>query len=150
MKASQAAIDLIKEHEGCRLDAYLCPAGKPSIGYGHTGGVEIGQSITPKEAEDLLRSDLERFEQGVSAALMVPVTQSQFDALVCFAYNVGLAALRASTLLKRLNAGDAAGAADEFLRWNKAKGHALPGLTKRRKAERALFLTKEEATDAAA
>jgi len=145
MEATQKAIDLIKRFEGCRLETYLCPAGIPTIGYGHTGGVTMGDRITQERADALLKQDVEKFAHGVDAWVDADITQHQFDAMVCFAFNVGLSALRSSTLLRKVEAGDMASAADEFLKWNKAKHNgvmvALDGLTKRRQAERSLFLS---------
>lgn len=133
--------DVIKEFEGLRLEAYLCPAGVWTIGYGHTGGdVWPGLVITKEWAEWLLEEDLKRFEANVSGYVRVDLTQDQFDALVSFTYNVGAEAFKNSTLLKKLNAGEYEEAADQFLRWNKSKGKVLAGLTNRRKKERALFL----------
>lgn len=134
---------MIKEHEGCRLQAYPDPAtgGEPwTIGWGHTGGVKKGDTITQTRAEDLLRDDLNKFEIGVEHLLFHEATDNQFSALVSFAFNVGLNNLRNSTLLRKLNLGDVKGAADEFIRWNKAGGKIMSGLTKRRLAERDLFL----------
>lgn len=139
MKTSQRGIDLIKTFEGLKLTAYVCPAGVLTIGYGTTKGVTKGQTITAAEAERLLRADLAVFEAGVSKAVKVPLEQHEFDALVSFAYNIGLGALGKSTLLRLLNAGDKAGAARQFERWNKAGGKVLAGLTRRREAERKLF-----------
>ena len=143
MKISAKGLELIKQHEGCRLTVYRCPAGKPTVGYGHTGpDVDrwgIGTKISQQAADSLLASDVARFEQAVGRLVLVPVNQYQFDALVSFAFNLGAGALGMSTLLKRLNAGDYKGAAAEFGRWNKAGGKILPGLTRRRAAERALF-----------
>jgi GH24 family phage-related lysozyme (muramidase) len=141
-KINQAGLDLIKEFEGLRLDAYICPAGVPTIGYGTTKGVKLGDRITTVQAEALLKRDLENFEAAVRSLVKVPLNSNQFSALVSFAYNVGVGALQQSTLLKRLNQGDYQGAAQEFLRWNKAGGQALPGLTRRRQVERSLFLRK--------
>ncbi|WP_019099941.1 lysozyme [Chromobacterium haemolyticum] len=143
MKTSDAGIALVKSFEGLKLIAYKCPAGVWTIGYGHTGpDVTPGQVITQAQADALLARDLERFEAGVARLVKVPMTQNQFDALVCFSYNLGLGALQGSTLLRLLNAGDYAGAAAQFPRWNKAGGKELPGLTRRRSAEHALFLGK--------
>ena len=139
MKISQKGIGLIKRFEGCKLNAYICPAGIPTIGYGSTDGVTIGDSITQDEAEVLLREDLERFERGVEA-LAPDVNQNQFDALVSFAYNLGLAALSGSTLLKKVKAKEWVAAADEFPKWKHAGGKVLPGLVARRAAEALLFL----------
>jgi lysozyme len=140
VKTSDAGINLIKQFEGLRLDAYICPAGIPTIGYGHTGEVRLGMKITEAEATELLREDLERFERCVEDACTTELTQHEFDSLVCFAFNVGCAALKASTLLRLLNQGDKHAAAAQFLRWNKSGGKELAGLTRRRDAERDLFL----------
>lgn len=145
MTPSSRAIALIKEFEGYRDRAYLCPAGKWTIGFGHTGpDVTKNTTCTMEEALELLYNDLARFVRAVSNAVRVPLTQEQFDALVCFVYNVGTGAFYASTLLRMLNKGDYLGAADQLLRWNKAtvRGRKVEvyGLTRRRTAERALFL----------
>lgn len=139
MTTSQRGIDLIKTFEGLKLTAYRCSAGVLTIGFGTTRNVKPGQTITAAEAERLLRDDLREFERGVRAAVKVPLEQHEFDALVAFVYNVGLGAFRKSTLLRLLNAGDKAGAAKQFGRWNKAGGRVLAGLTRRREAERKLF-----------
>jgi lysozyme len=139
MKISPDGLTLIKTFEGLKLTAYLCPAGVPTIGYGTTAGVTLGQAITAAEAERLLREDVAAFERGVSEAVKVPLEQHEFDALVSFAYNVGLGAFRTSTLLRLLNRGDKESAAKQFDRWNKANGKPLAGLTRRRAAERKLF-----------
>lgn len=139
MQISKAGLDLIKQFEGLYLKAYRCPAGVPTIGYGHTAGVAMGQTITQQQADDYLRRDVRQFERAVARLVTVPLTQGQFDALVSFAFNLGEGALAQSTLLRLLNAGDYAGAAAQFERWNKAGGRVLPGLVRRRAAERALF-----------
>lgn len=139
MITSQKGIDLIKNFEGCRLKAYKCPAGIWTIGYGHTAGVKQGQVITPAQAEEFLKQDLKRFETSVRSLVTVPITQNQFDALVSFTYNLGATALKTSTLLKKLNAGDYNSAAEEFDRWVYANGNKLLGLVKRRAAEKELF-----------
>ncbi len=143
MKLGKQGIELIKSFEGCKLKVYLDAVGLPTIGYGHL--IKPGESftkITQKEAEDLLKSDAHIFVDGVNKLLEVNVTQNQFDALVSFAFNVGLGNLEKSTLLKLLNAGDYAGAGNQLPRWNKAGGKILNGLTKRRNAERDLFMGK--------
>lgn len=140
MKINQEGLNLIKDFEGCRLKAYLCPAGVWTIGYGHTQGVKPDMVITQLDADRFLLQDLKRFEEAVSSLVKVPITPNQFSALVSFAYNVGTGALYDSTLLRKLNNKDYKGAANEFLRWNKAGGKVLPGLTKRRIAERDLFI----------
>jgi len=138
-------IELIKSFEGLKLNAYICPAGVPTIGYGTTRvngqPVQMGSVITESQASGYLKSDLQQFESAVNAAVKVPLTQNQFDALVSFTYNLGAGNLRSSTLLKKLNASDYAGAADEFPKWNKAGGKELAGLTRRRNAERDLCLS---------
>lgn len=140
MQISERGIALIKRFEGCRLRAYRCPARVWTIGYGHTGrDVTPGLVVTPERAEALLRADLMRFENAVRRHAGA-CTQSQFDALVSFAFNVGVTALARSTLLRRHRAGDFAGAADQFPRWNRAGGMVLPGLVRRRSAECALYL----------
>lgn len=130
---------LIKAFEGLQLRAYLCPAGVWTIGYGSTGDhVAPGKVISETEAEALLRQDLHRFEAAVDKAAP-GASQNRFDALVAFAFNVGVGAFLSSTLLRKHRAGDFAGAAAEFARWNKAGGKVLPGLTRRRAAEAALY-----------
>lgn len=141
MKINEAGLNLIKDFEGCRLKAYLCPAGVWTIGYGHTQGVKPDMVINQLQAERFLRQDLKRFEDAVTSLVKVPITPNQFSALVSFAYNVGTGALYDSTLLRKLNKKDYKGAANEFLRWNKAGGKVLPGLTRRRLAEKDLFET---------
>lgn len=139
MKISQAGLDLIKTFEGLRLNAYLCPANVWTIGYGTTNGVVPGMTITQDEAEGLLREDVEKFERDVLRLVTVPLEQHQFDALVSFTYNLGAGALGQSTLLRRLNAGEYSSAAAEFGKWVKAGNTTLPGLVRRRAAERKMF-----------
>lgn len=147
MQTSRAGIDLIKKHEGLRLDWYFCPANKPTIGYGHVilaheQHLKAGP-ITEAQAEAILRSDLQKFEKSILRLLEVPVTQYQFDALVSFTFNVGPAALSRSTLLRKLNAGDEEGAAKEFNKWIWAtvngEKRKLTGLARRRVDEASLF-----------
>lgn len=145
MQTSNRGIELIKELEGCELKAYECVAGVLTIGYGHTGkDVTEGMTITQEKAEALLKNDLKKYEEAVEKYVKVEVNQNQFDALVSFTYNVGSGSLSKSTLLKKLNAGDYTGAAEQFLVWNKATVNGvkkeLEGLTKRREKERKLFL----------
>lgn len=146
MRISDKGISLIKQFEGLRLTAYQDSVGVWTIGYGWTQPVNgkpihAGMTIKEETAERLLRTGLVGYESDVSKLVKVKLTQGQFDALVSFAYNLGARALSTSTLLKKLNTGDYAGAAGEFPRWNQAGGKALPGLTRRREAERALFLS---------
>lgn len=145
-KTNSAAIKLIKESEGLRLKAYLCPAGVWTIGYGCTEGVRRDMVITELQAEQLFKKELNKFEIAVTNLVKVPLAENQFSALVSFTYNVGMEALRNSTLLKLLNQGNYLKAADEFPRWNKAGGKVLPGLVTRRAKERALFLIDEPPT----
>lgn len=142
MKISQTGIDLIKSFEGLELKAYQDVVGVWTIGYGSTGPhVKPGMVITPKEAEDLLRKDVSRFEACVDKQVTVPLSQNQFDALVSFAFNLGCGNLASSTLLRKLNVKDYKGASLEFVKWNRAGGKVLAGLTRRREAEKALFLS---------
>lgn len=141
MQLSARGLALIKEHEGLRLDAYRCPGKVWTIGYGSTGPhVGPRRRIDAAQAEVLLREDVARFEEGV-ARIAGPCTQGQYDALVCFAFNLGLGALMSSTLLKKHKAGDHRAAAAEFARWVNAGGRRLPGLIKRRAAEAELYLS---------
>lgn len=140
MKINKAGLDIVKKWEGLRLKAYLCPADVLTIGYGSTGPhVKSGMIITAEEAEALLVKDLSRFEQGVAKLVPANCTENQFSALVSFSFNVGLAALTKSTLLRKFKAGDMAGAQAEFAKWNKAGGKILSGLVKRRADEAKLF-----------
>ncbi|CAM6546661.1 Lysozyme [Enterobacter intestinihominis] len=146
MQTSEKGIALIKLFEGCKLTAYQDSVGVWTIGYGWTQPVDgkpirAGMTIKQETAERLLKTGLVRYESDVSRLVKVGMTQGQFDALVSFTYNLGARSLSTSTLLRKLNTGDYAGAADEFLRWNKAGGKVLNGLTRRREAERALFLS---------
>ena len=146
MQTSDKGIALIKQFEGCRLTAYQDSVGVWTIGYGWTQPVDgkpirAWMTIKQETAERLLKTGLVSYESDVSRLVKVGLTQGQFDALVSFTYNLGARSLSTSTLLRKLNAGDYAGAADEFLRWNKAGGKVLNGLTRRREAERALFLS---------
>ena len=137
MKTSQNGIDLIKKFEGCRLKAYKCAANVWTIGYGHTKGVEPYEIITLTEAEKLLREDLSEYESNVDKyRLRYGWNQNEFDALVSFAFNLGsIDKLTANGTRSR------ATIADKMLTYNKAGDKVLAGLTKRRQAERELFLT---------
>ena len=139
MTPSQDAIDLVKASEGCRLTAYRDPVGILTIGYGSTGGIREGQTITQQQAEDMLADDLDEAASQVSEMVTVPLTQGQFDALVDFVFNLGAGRLRGSTLLQYLNRGQYDQASAQFKFWVMAGGHALPGLVTRRAAEVALF-----------
>jgi len=144
VKVSTDCIALIKHFEGCKLKAYICPAGITSIGYGHTGDdVYPTSEWTQEQADAQLLKDLESYEADVLRYVTAPLTQNQFDALVSFTYNLGASNLRKSTLLDMLNDGKYEGAADQFLLWVNRGSKFEKGLTRRRKAERLLFLDKE-------
>ena len=133
---------MIEGWEGCELTAYRDPVGVLTIGYGHTGSdVTPGLTITQAQADALLAQDLHRFEISVNGLCgTAATTQNQFDALASFAFNLGAANLKTSTLLKYHLAGQYQQAADEFLKWDHAGGQVLPGLLRRREGERAVYL----------
>lgn len=139
MKTSQRGIDLIKEFEGCRTEAYLCPAGVWTIGYGHTAGVKQGDKISAEQAEQLLKDDLVVYEAKVNKYSKYNWNQNQFDALVSFAYNIGSIDQLTSNGRRSIETISA-----KILEYNKAGGKTLEGLVRRRKAERDLF---EEPTE---
>lgn len=148
MRVSEAGIDLIHSFESFRANAYPDPGtgGLPvTIGWGSTTDenghpIKMGDVWSRERADARFEKDLEKFTDGVLDALDgAPVTQGQLDALVSFAYNVGLGNLRSSTLLKLHKAGDYAGAQQQFARWNRAGGKVMAGLTRRRAAEAALY-----------
>jgi lysozyme len=143
---NRAGVDLIKKYEGFRGECYLCPGGKPTIGYGHAilPGDAFDEPITEDFAEKLLLRDIAKFEARVVDIVHTDVTENQLAALVSFAYNLGVAALRDSTLLRLVNNHNMKSAALEFGRWNHAGGKVLAGLTARRQAERELFEAKQE------
>ena len=158
MNVSDRAITMIKHHEGVRQKPYRCPAKLWTIGVGHVlypeqgkmkiddrGGFplkpEDNRTFTMEEVDGILKSDLQRFERGVATYCPVALTQGQFDALVSFAFNVGLGTLQRSTLRQKMLRGDMEGAAEEFLKYCMAGGKILRGLQNRRKDERALFLS---------
>lgn len=143
---NQAGLNLIEQFEGIRLTPYLDSAQIPTIGLGTTrypDGKAVTMNdppITKVQAYEFLKSHLDGDCKAVSGLVKVEVNDNQFAALVSFAYNVGRSALASSTLLKKLNSGDLDGAANQFLRWDHAAGVVVKGLTRRRQAERALFL----------
>jgi lysozyme len=133
---SQNGLTLTKGFESCRLTTYLDIGGVPTNGWGHTGpDVFMGQTITQATADANLLSDLQRFVNDVNNEVTVPLTQGEFDALVDFTFNDGNGAFMGSTLIKMLNAGDYAGAAAQFVRWDHAAGQVVAGLLRRRTAE---------------
>ena len=144
MKTSTNGVAVLHHYEGCELTAYPDPGtgGEPwTIGWGCTGpDIAEGMTITQDEADARFVARLSsEFEPGVSVILRMPVEQGQFDGCICLAYNIGLANFRASTLVRMFNAGDMPGAANQFLRWDKAGGQSMKGLRRRRASERALF-----------
>jgi lysozyme len=149
MEYTKNGLHLTEHFEGCRLSAYPDPGsgGDPwTIGYGHTGPeVHPGLVITLEQAEQYLMEDVQKAAADVNARVKIELTQDEFNALVDFAFNCGCGNLNNSTLLKKLNAGDIQGAAEEFLKWDMAAGKHLAGLAKRREAEKELFLGDENA-----
>jgi lysozyme len=139
-KTSTSGVNLIKSFESCRLSAYLDTGGVPTIGWGRTAGVRMGQRITQEQADQFLAEDLEKAERGIEKHVKVPLTDNQHAALSCLIYNVGVGAFSRSRMLAKLNARDYEGASLEFNGWDKDNGVTLRGLTKRRAMERALFL----------
>lgn len=137
---NQDGLNLIKQWEGLRLQAYLCPANVWTIGYGHTLTAKKGMSISEAEAVNLLRGDLAKFQRCVEDAVTVSLNDNQFAALVSFCFNVGEGALRGSTLLKKLNAGNYDAVPSELARWNKVGKNVSAGLVNRRAAEAGLWV----------
>lgn len=141
MKTSQKGIDLIKEFEGFRSKAYLCPGGIWTIGYGHTKGVRPNDIVTQRQAEDLLRKDLIECESAVNNLIKVNITQNQFDALVSLVYNIGVGNFVDSTVRKLINQQclDISRIEHAWCMWKRAGGRTLSGLMRRREAEFKLF-----------
>lgn len=152
MKMSKEGVEaLLKKFEGCKLKAYRCPANVCTIGYGHTSAagtptVIDGMTITQKQADDILWQDLVKYETAVQGLVTQDLTQHQFDVLVDFAYNAGVGALKSSTLLKKINAGDFDAVPAELMKWTKGGGKVLPGLVRRRQAESAWWATAPAVT----
>ncbi len=144
MKTSAKGRALISEREGVRLKAYKDSVGIWTIGVGHTAAA--GQpdpakvkTITAAQCDEILSRDLAKFEEGVSSAIKRPMTQNQFDAFVSLAFNIGLGAFKGSSVVRYFNTGDNEKAAQAFMMWDKAGGHVLPGLAKRRLSEMQQF-----------
>ena len=133
--ASVIAIGSIALHEGYREKAYRDPVGIPTIGYGETKGVKMGDVTNPKKALEQLKVSIDEHGKGMASCIKVPIAQNEYDAYISFTYNVGVGAFCRSTLVKKLNAEDYEGACAELLKWNKAGGKVLPGLVKRRQEE---------------
>ena len=146
MVVSDKCMKMIIHHEGVRLRPYKCPAGLWTVGVGHLIGDgktlpdDWNRTFTMEEVNEILKKDLNRFERGVLRLCPNGLTQSRFDALVSFSFNVGLGNLQRSSVRMRHNRGDYDGAAEAFLMWTKAAGRVLPGLVKRRQDERSLYL----------
>ena len=157
MKVSARCMEMIKHHEGVRFKPYRCPARLFTIGVGHVlypdqGRLPLDQrdafplaaadnrTFSKAEVDGILGRDLQRFEVGVTKLFPVVLTQGQFDALVSFAFNLGLGGVQRSTLRQKVLRGEIEEAADEFLKFTRGGGKILPGLVKRRNDERALFL----------
>lgn len=145
MEPSKLCYELIKLFESLKLEAYVCPAGVLTIGYGHTGpDVKVDTKITEEQADKLLVMDvLNKAAYYVDTFVKVDLNQSHYDALVSLVFNIGGGNFRASTLLRKLNNWDYEGAAAEFPKWRKGGGKVLPGLVKRRALEQALFLVQQ-------
>jgi lysozyme len=147
MNVNKQAIDLIKEFEGFRAETYLDPVVFWTIGYGTTANAGVGitpkagMKITEAEATEYLWRAVDKFAANVEEALTRNATENEFGAMVSLAYNIGPGAFKRSTVLREFNAGNKQAAADAFRMWNKAGGAVLRGLTRRREAERNLFLT---------
>ena len=139
MKTSKDGLQLIKDFEGLELNAYKCAAGVWTIGYGHIKGVQEGMSISEARANEMLNEELTEYENYINKGVTVPLSQCQFDAMVSWVYNLGGGNLQASTLLKVINAEDYDGVPAQLMRWNKAGGKVLEGLTRRRQAEADMF-----------
>jgi lysozyme len=146
MKISNEGLQLIKKYEGCKTTPYRCPAGLYTVGYGHLigNGLQLpdkwNRTFSLGEIDALLRNDLARFERGVQRYTTVHLTKSQSDSLVSFSFNLGMGIYQRSTLRQKLNRGDYDGASKEFLRYTRAGGKVLKGLTRRRQEEYNLFV----------
>ena len=145
MKISKTGLELIKRYESFSGTAYICPAGKKTIGYGHTGQHVNDGVITEKRACEILDEDCNNAEDAVNHYVKVPLSQNQFDALVSLVFNIGAGAFKQSTLLRMLNDKYYIAAAEQFRRWVYSDKKKLDGLVTRRKAEEILFLKKEKA-----
>ena len=148
MKASDKCLKMLAHHEGVRQKPYKCPAGLWTVGVGHLIGDgkslpdSWNRTFSLEEVYAILAKDVERFERGVERYITIPLKQGEFDAIISFAFNLGLGTLQKSTLRQKLNRGDKEGAIESLLKYNKAGGKILKGLDNRRKDEAALFLSK--------
>jgi len=139
MKTSEEGKTLIKKFEGCKLRTYLDAVDVPTIAYGRTKDVKIGDICTQQQAEDWLEEELVEYEGYVNEAVKVELTQPQFDSIVSWTYNLGPSNLNRSSMLRVLNASDYDNVPEQIMRWNKAGGRVLPGLVRRREAEAEMF-----------
>ena len=138
---NEAGLQLLKEFEGFRSNAYLCPAGVPTIGFGFTLGVKLGDKITKAQAEKRLKQELRAYEDAVLKACSIEPNENELAAMTCLAWNIGISGFQKSSVIKAHNRGDHQAAARAFQLWNKAGGVVYAGLTRRRAAEAALYLT---------
>lgn len=143
MKTSENGIKIIKKFEGCKLEAYRCPSGILTIGYGHTQNVNAGETITRRQALYFLEKDIEVAEKAVNSLVKVTLNQNQYDALVSFVFNVGYGNFRISTMLKLINQDNLSAAAEQFDKWVLSNGRKIRGLVIRRRLEKELFLREE-------
>lgn len=135
LSCNEAGYQIIREFEGLKLKAYVCPAGKQTIGYGHTATARAGAEITKEQAEKLLREDVARCEAAIKRHVKVPLSANQFSALCSWVFNLGEGNLASSTLLARLNEGAYARIPEELMRWVFVKRERFAGLVRRREAE---------------
>ena len=139
MRISTVGVDLIKEFEGCKLEAYQCSADVWTIGYGHTRHVSKGDTISQDQADKYLLDDIAWVEVHCDRLITVPLNQHQHDAIVSWCYNLGCGNLRASTMLRVINAGEFDKVSEQIVRWDNVNGQPVAGLTRRRSAEAVLF-----------
>jgi len=139
MRTSEPGKEFIKDFEGCKLEAYQCSGGVWTIGYGHTRHVQEGDKITNKEADAFLVKDIEMVEHHVDRLVNVHLLRNEWDAIVSWCFNLGCGNLRSSTMLRVINSGDIDKVSEQIVRWDKAGGKVVAGLTRRRKAEAELF-----------
>jgi len=143
MIISTAGVDLLTHFEGLRLEAYQDSVGVWTIGYGHTKGVTPSMKITESQANNLLKTELIEYQNYINSMVKVGLSQCEYDALVCWVYNLGPTNLRESTLLKVLNQGDKFLVPEQIRRWNRAGGKVLKGLVRRREAEALMFAGRD-------
>ena len=143
MHISKEGLNLVKKFEGCKLEAYRCAANVPTIAWGRTKDVNMGDTCTQEQADAWLEEEIVEYEEHVHKAVEMPLSQHQFDALVSWTYNLGPSNLNSSTMLKVLNKGEYEDIPSQIKRWNKAGGQVKEGLVRRREAEALLFEGKD-------